>query len=671
MGRMGLGQREARRTSSSLGRRRGLLARGRRAPSGEGDLKVAVASYNILLDLQISTNSAPYMKTQCMTRASREQCLTNSGSLIAKYKKEGKPPIALLGVQEYKSPGKAPFLKGLGADWKLLTSHITCGVWYNEALVPNAKAPSAASVGNENDGPLVFLKKGLTGTAFYWDSDRDGVRCAVAGYFPDQRLLFGSLWCVHPGTVAGEHCIKKALSRFQKLADANEWKEYDRVIITMDSNDGGATLLAPGSKTGWPLKTPSGKDLTLRISSKSLKTCCYSSGPLLQMVGDYIADTAEPDTDSFIVPGAVSNPVGLRSDHVPVMKNVLVPVGGVVSPSAPPAASGPEPENSKPEKENLKKATNVPEGITETFAVRGDELLSSGTFHLAAIPEPTHGSVQYVNEPDLLFKALPETKQGKLIMDNKWTGTGYKSFRFESKARFGPGTVILWDAERVPVGHGTWPAYWSTDAATWPNAGEIDMMEAVNMDTKMRSTLHTGTRVPAPCHALKCHDAGCPKQKHECEFNNSYDGCGGAWDRVNGKKYNDAGGALHAMSWTKKWVRMWLWERKDIPKGLLWSDVSELGKIADGTMEGVYAEWSFENGACDSSEFLDHYYVINLTLCGDWAGKVFSYKGKKGPQACKDYIQNTGPKEWPPLNYDEFPHFLLNSIRLYKVPDLR
>eukprot|EP00392_Amoebophrya_sp_AT5.2_P012507 g12610.t1 len=332
-----------------------------------------------------------------------------------------------------------------------------------------------------------------------------------------------------------------------------------------------------------------------------------------------------------------------------------------------------ETQKGEPQPENLKKATNVPKSITEIFAVRGDELLSSGIFHLAAMKEPTHGSVQYVNEPDLLFKALPETKQGKLIMDNKWTGTGYKSFRFESTVRFGPGSVILWDAERVPVGQGTWPAYWSTDAATWPNSGEIDMMEAVNMDTKMRSTLHTGTRVPAPCNAIKCHDAGCPK-KTACDHvgpNNAGFGCGGAWDRVNGKKYNDARGALHAMSWTKKWVRMWLWERKDIPKGLLWSDVSELGKIADGTMEGVYAEWSFENGMCDSNEILEHLYIINLTLCGDWAGNVFNYKGKKGLAGCADYIKNDAQQEWPPLNNGEFPHFLLNSIRLYKVPDLR
>eukprot|EP00392_Amoebophrya_sp_AT5.2_P013504 g13628.t1 len=282
--------------------------------SSSGNVKVGVASYNILIDLQIPTNTAPFMKKKCESGgASHEQCIANAGSLISKYKEKGKPPIALLGEQEYMATGKAPFLKGLGADWKLLTDHITCAVWYNQALLPNAKAPAATTLGNRNDGPLVFLR------GKDWDSDPEGVRCAVAGYFPDQRLLFGSLWCVHHDKVAGEKCVAAALSRFRKLADANEWKDYDRVIVAMDSNDEPGNLLGKS----FPVRTPSGKDLSLRIGSSPLKTCCYADGPSLPYVGDYIADTAEQDSDPVIVPGAVADPVGLRSDHLPETRKKL------------------------------------------------------------------------------------------------------------------------------------------------------------------------------------------------------------------------------------------------------------------------------------------------------------------------------------------------------------
>eukprot|EP00392_Amoebophrya_sp_AT5.2_P007336 g7350.t1 len=168
-------------------------------------------------------------------------------------------------------------------------------------------------------------------------------------------------------------------------------------------------------------------------------------------------------------------------------------------------------------KEDLRKATNIPPGISEVFALRGDELLScSGVFKLEHMREPTHGNVHYVDEEELLYKKLPATKLreginpflatwalGKLILDGEWQDHGYahgqqhgyKSFRFVSNTQFGPGSVILWDAERIPVGQGTWPAYWSVDAqGIWPNGGEIDMQEGINMHTYMHSTLHTGDR---------------------------------------------------------------------------------------------------------------------------------------------------------------------------------
>eukprot|EP00392_Amoebophrya_sp_AT5.2_P007335 g7349.t1 len=170
-----------------------------------------------------------------------------------------------------------------------------------------------------------------------------------------------------------------------------------------------------------------------------------------------------------------------------------------------------------------------------------------------------------------------------------------------------------------------------------------------------------------------CHDAkDCkgPSNKDCINDGSSNWGCGAHWNRVNGKDYNDAGGALHVLSWTKKWLKMWLWKRSEIPRGLKWNDVSELGKLADGTMPGAYAEWSFENGRCSHKELTPHIYVINLTLCGDWAGQDFNHNGKKGKDGCYQYIKNEAKEEWKALNYGELPHFLLNSFRLYKVPDL-
>ena len=44
--------------------------------------------------------------------------------------------------------------------------------------------------------------------------------------------------------------------------------------------------------------------------------------------------------------------------------------------------------------------------------------------------------------------------------------------------------------EHVPAGCGTWPAFWLV-GPEWPTHGEIDIIEGVNMQTDVISTLHT------------------------------------------------------------------------------------------------------------------------------------------------------------------------------------
>ena len=181
----------------------------------------------------------------------------------------------------------------------------------------------------------------------------------------------------------------------------------------------------------------------------------------------------------------------------------------------------------------------------------------------------------------------------------------------------------------------------------------------------MQTHLHTGNAFPGinewPCPAL---GPGAPV----CESGGGHKGCGGGFaDVMNGKAYNDAKGALHAMSWTKDFIKMWLWPRKDIPKGLKWNDVSALKSLMDGSMPGHYVEFRFGSnaGECAPTELGMQQYIINLTLCGDWAGKAFNAYGQRGLGACASYIQNAAKREWPGLNHGEFPHFLINSFRLY------
>lgn len=53
-------------------------------------------------------------------------------------------------------------------------------------------------------------------------------------------------------------------------------------------------------------------------------------------------------------------------------------------------------------------------------------------------------------------------------------GPGRPSVRLESKQTFTEGLFVL-DLSHIPVGCGTWPAFWTVGLGDWPADGEIGM----------------------------------------------------------------------------------------------------------------------------------------------------------------------------------------------------
>src|SRR5437773_11935657 len=82
------------------------------------------------------------------------------------------------------------------------------------------------------------------------------------------------------------------------------------------------------------------------------------------------------------------------------------------------------------------------------------------------------------------------------------TGTGgsqtYTSARMKTSASFAQAYGLFEFRAKLPAGAGLWPALWMMPRdniyGSWPNSGEIDVLESKGQDTTLvQGSLHTGT----------------------------------------------------------------------------------------------------------------------------------------------------------------------------------
>ncbi len=75
-----------------------------------------------------------------------------------------------------------------------------------------------------------------------------------------------------------------------------------------------------------------------------------------------------------------------------------------------------------------------------------------------------------------------------------YQGNQYTSARLESHGKFAQMYGRFEARIKIPQGQGIWPAFWllgdNIDQVGWPNSGEIDVMEHVNAERSIESTIH-------------------------------------------------------------------------------------------------------------------------------------------------------------------------------------
>ncbi|TFK50267.1 endo-1,3(4)-beta-glucanase-like protein [Heliocybe sulcata] len=283
------------------------------------------------------------------------------------------------------------------------------------------------------------------------------------------------------------------------------------------------------------------------------------------------------------------------------------------------------------------------------------------TFEFQAIPDPTHGRVNYVNESYAISKNLSYASWDTFIMRADHTtvlnasDAGRDSVRIQSYKSYTT-HVIIFDIRHMPQGCATWPAAWET-GSNWPYDGEVDIVEGVNDVSPNQMTLHTAPGCTMP--AGNRTETGIIETTDCDAYDNSNAGCGVAAPTANsyGPAFNADGGGWYAMERTNSSIKVWFWARNDrsVPVDVSLPIASPL---VDTNLWGTPTAYFPNNTDCDlASHFNENKIIINLTLCGDWAGNVFNLDGCPGD--CVSYVDEN-PADFIEAYWD------LASVRVYE-----
>ncbi|KAI0260898.1 2 beta-glucan [Gloeopeniophorella convolvens] len=275
--------------------------------------------------------------------------------------------------------------------------------------------------------------------------------------------------------------------------------------------------------------------------------------------------------------------------------------------------------------------------LTDTFSGNG----FFDNFQFVTAADPTKGRVVYVSESTAQSSGLAYVSGGNFFIRADDTtklsasGPGRNSVRIMSNKQWDQ-HVTVYNILHMPQGCGTWPAVWE-NGDNWPAGGEIDIVEGVNDQGADTITLHTSSGCSMPASrdmtgshtGLTCDSPG----------SNNNAGCGVAVTQSNsyGPSFNANGGGWYAVERSNNFIKVWFWRRNDasVP-----SDVKNGASTADSGSWGTPDAY-FPNTSCDiNAHFGPANIIVDIDLCGSWAGTSSVYAASGCPSTCVDYVNN-------------------------------
>lgn len=215
--------------------------------------------------------------------------------------------------------------------------------------------------------------------------------------------------------------------------------------------------------------------------------------------------------------------------------------------------------------------------------------------------------------------------------------TGRHSARVSSLKQYNDG-LFLFDIKHSPYGCATWPAIWLSDQFNWPNNGEIDVVEAVNQATTgVQSTLHTTKDCTMN---VKRKQSGAVAGTNCWNGTDANAGCGVTGPpSTYGQAFNQAGGGVYACELRKEGIRVWFFPRASLPGDV----AASINAESNDAIHPDPSKWpealaDFPSTDCDiSSHFRNQSIIVNIDLCGQWAGRVYNTEDQC-PGSCQQFV---------------------------------
>ncbi|KAJ3827032.1 concanavalin A-like lectin/glucanase domain-containing protein [Lentinula raphanica] len=254
------------------------------------------------------------------------------------------------------------------------------------------------------------------------------------------------------------------------------------------------------------------------------------------------------------------------------------------------------------------------------------------------------GNVTYVDQNTGTSQGLtyidPATGHAIIKVDNTTnipaaTTVNRNSVKLTTKDAYPLGSLIVIDVSHIPYGCSVWPSFWTLGTGLlWPLAGEIDIIEAINNLQANQYALHT---TPGCYLASNSFQTGNTLQT-DCSTGQ---GCLVQETKPNsfGSGFAQAGGGVFATQLDVSGIYMWFWSRSDIPASISQANSSSTMNLTDwGTPTAAYP-----SSACNITQYFQpQNLVLDITLCGVWAGVPSIYNSTGCSGQCIDNVIGSG-----------------------------